>query len=70
MGILSGDPKKQPLHYGEIASIWAYLLAAKSNWEVRPRKTIRKALLIAIFKMAPDKIDNSPDNVHHSAYKF
>ena len=32
MGILSGDPKKQPLHYGEIASIWAYLLAAKSNY--------------------------------------
>ncbi|WP_163580940.1 DUF3231 family protein [Gracilibacillus saliphilus] len=32
MGILSGDPKKQPLHYGEISSIWAYLLAAKGNY--------------------------------------
>lgn len=32
MGILSGDPKKQPLHYGEISSIWSYLLAGKGNY--------------------------------------
>ncbi|GAE95139.1 hypothetical protein JCM21714_4350 [Gracilibacillus boraciitolerans JCM 21714] len=32
MGILSGDPKKQPLHYGEVFSIWSYLLAAKGNY--------------------------------------
>ncbi|WP_163536511.1 DUF3231 family protein [Gracilibacillus sp. YIM 98692] len=32
MGILSGDPKKEPLHYGEISSIWSYLLAAKGNY--------------------------------------
>lgn len=31
MGILSGDPKKEPLHYGEIFSIWSYLLAGKGN---------------------------------------
>ncbi|MCZ0701965.1 hypothetical protein J2T56_000257 [Natronobacillus azotifigens] len=32
MGILSGNPKKQPLHYGEIFSLWSYLLTAKGNY--------------------------------------
>lgn len=31
MGILSGDQKKEPMHYGEIFSIWSYLLAGKGN---------------------------------------
>lgn len=25
MGILSGNPKKQPMHYGEVFGIWTYL---------------------------------------------
>lgn len=29
MGILSGNPKKEPLHYGEVFGTWSYLLAAK-----------------------------------------
>ncbi|MFC4556854.1 DUF3231 family protein [Virgibacillus kekensis] len=32
MGILSGNPKKQPLHYGEVFSLWSYLLASKGNY--------------------------------------
>ncbi len=30
MGILNGNPKEEPLHYGEISAIWAASLAAKS----------------------------------------
>ncbi|MCI2253677.1 DUF3231 family protein [Domibacillus sp. PGB-M46] len=30
MGILSGNPKDEPLHYGEVAAIWSGSLAAKS----------------------------------------
>lgn len=29
MGILSGNPKEQPMHYGEVFGIWSYLLTAK-----------------------------------------
>ena len=29
MGILSGNPKDEPLHYGEVSAIWAASLAAK-----------------------------------------
>ncbi|MEC0240896.1 DUF3231 family protein [Paenibacillus dokdonensis] len=29
MGILSGNPKDEPMHYGEISSVWAASLAAK-----------------------------------------
>lgn len=29
MGIFSGNPKEQPMHYGEVFGIWSYLLAAK-----------------------------------------
>ncbi len=29
MGILSGNPKEEPLHYGEVFSTWSYLLTAK-----------------------------------------
>lgn len=29
MGIFSGSPKDQPMHYGEVFSIWSFLLAAK-----------------------------------------
>ncbi|MFD5851964.1 DUF3231 family protein [Cytobacillus pseudoceanisediminis] len=29
MGILSGNPKDEPLHYGEVYSTWSYLLAGK-----------------------------------------
>ncbi len=29
MGILSGNPKEEPLHYGEVFSVWSHLLAAK-----------------------------------------
>lgn len=32
MGVLSGNPKKQPLHYGEVFSLWSYLAAAKGNY--------------------------------------
>lgn len=32
MGILSGDPKKQPLHYGEVFSMWSFLVAAKGKY--------------------------------------
>lgn len=30
MGILSGDPKEQPMHYGEVFAIWSYLVGEKS----------------------------------------
>lgn len=30
MGILSGAPKNEPLHYGEIYGVWSALLKAKS----------------------------------------
>lgn len=29
MGILSGNPQNEPMHYGEVYSIWTYLLEAK-----------------------------------------
>ncbi|CAM3923554.1 DUF3231 domain-containing protein [Cohnella lubricantis] len=29
MGILSGNPKEEPLHYGEIYDIWQFSMAAK-----------------------------------------
>lgn len=29
MGILSGNPKNEPMHYGEIFSIWQCSVAAK-----------------------------------------
>ena len=29
MGILSGNPQNEPLHYGEVFDIWSYLLAAQ-----------------------------------------
>lgn len=32
MGILSGNPKKQPLHYGEVFSMWSYLVVAKGDY--------------------------------------
>ncbi|WP_017472120.1 DUF3231 family protein [Amphibacillus jilinensis] len=32
MGIMRGNPKKDPLHYGEVFSIWSFLLAAKGNY--------------------------------------
>jgi hypothetical protein len=29
MGILSGNPKDEPMHYGEVFGTWSYLLTAK-----------------------------------------
>lgn len=29
MGILSGNPKDEPMHYGEVFSLWSFLLTAK-----------------------------------------
>jgi hypothetical protein len=29
MGILSGNPQNEPLHYGEVFGVWSHLLAAK-----------------------------------------
>ncbi|KKI93519.1 membrane protein [Bacillus sp. SA1-12] len=29
MGILSGNPQNEPLHYGEVFSTWSFLLTAK-----------------------------------------
>lgn len=29
MGILSGNPQNEPLHYGEVFGIWSYLAVAK-----------------------------------------
>ena len=31
MGILSGNPQNEPLHYGEVFDIWSYLLAIASH---------------------------------------
>lgn len=31
MGIFSGNPKEQPMHYGEVFGTWSYLLAAKGT---------------------------------------
>ncbi|ELK44191.1 UNVERIFIED_CONTAM: DUF3231 family protein [Halobacillus marinus] len=31
MGILSGNQEKQPLHYGEVYSLWGYLSTLKGN---------------------------------------
>ena len=31
MGILSGNPKEEPLHYGEIFSIWQFSTKAKGT---------------------------------------
>lgn len=30
MGILSGNPVNEPMHYGEVFGIWAFITAAKS----------------------------------------
>ncbi|MDQ0115440.1 DUF3231 family protein [Paenibacillus harenae] len=30
MGILSGNPKEEPMHYGEVFSVWQSSMAAKS----------------------------------------
>lgn len=30
MGILSGNPKDEPMHYGEVFSVWSYMLALNS----------------------------------------
>lgn len=30
MGILSGNPKDEPIHYGEVFSIWTYLFTTKA----------------------------------------
>jgi hypothetical protein len=30
MGILSGNPKEEPMHYGEVFAVWSFLLAEKS----------------------------------------
>jgi len=29
MGVLSGNPKDEPMHYGEVFAVWSYLLASK-----------------------------------------
>ncbi|WP_368654563.1 DUF3231 family protein [Ornithinibacillus sp. 4-3] len=29
MGILSGNPKNEPMHYGEVFSTWSFLITAK-----------------------------------------
>ena len=34
MGILSGNPQNEPLHYGEVFDIWSYLLAAQGQLQV------------------------------------
>ena len=31
MGVLSGNPKDQPMHYGEVFSTWSFLLTAKGT---------------------------------------
>lgn len=31
MGILSGNPKNEPLHYGEVFGVWSYLLGAQAS---------------------------------------
>lgn len=30
MGIFSGNPKEEPMHYGEVFAVWTYFLAEKS----------------------------------------
>ncbi|MGB8955222.1 MAG: DUF3231 family protein [Tumebacillaceae bacterium] len=30
MGILSGNPKHEPMHYGEVFSVWHFLMAEKA----------------------------------------
>lgn len=30
MGILSGNPKEEPMHYGEVFSVWHFLMAEKA----------------------------------------
>jgi hypothetical protein len=30
MGILSGNPKHEPMHYGEVYSLWSFLMVSKS----------------------------------------
>ncbi|ENH95750.1 hypothetical protein J416_14332 [Gracilibacillus halophilus YIM-C55.5] len=32
MGILSGNPHKEPLHYGEVFGIWSYVMMGKANY--------------------------------------
>ncbi|WP_101845722.1 DUF3231 family protein [Halobacillus sp. Marseille-P3879] len=32
MGVLSGNPKKQPLHYGEVFGMWSYLVTIKGSY--------------------------------------
>jgi hypothetical protein len=29
MGILSGNPKEEPMHYGEVFGLWSFLIASK-----------------------------------------
>lgn len=31
MGILSGNPQNEPMHYGEVFGVWSYLTVAKGN---------------------------------------
>lgn len=31
MGILSGNPQNEPMHYGEVFGIWSYLAAAQGT---------------------------------------
>ncbi|HJV46245.1 MAG TPA: DUF3231 family protein [Bacillota bacterium] len=30
MGILSGNPQNEPMHYGEVSGVWGYLLTEKA----------------------------------------
>ncbi|MBP1933142.1 DUF3231 family protein [Ammoniphilus resinae] len=30
MGILSGNPQDEPMHYGEVSGVWGYLLTTKA----------------------------------------
>lgn len=30
MGILSGNPKNEPLHYGEVFGIWSFLFTSQA----------------------------------------
>ncbi|GAB7387995.1 DUF3231 family protein [Bacillaceae bacterium] len=30
MAILSGDPQHEPMHYGEVAGVWGYLMTTKA----------------------------------------
>lgn len=32
MGILSGNPKEEPMHYGEVFGAWSYLSTAKGSY--------------------------------------